>query len=114
MLTEPAPDPVPEPPADPLDVVVLVVPENVSTTRLVDVIAEMSARHGAAVLAVFPPGVDARTVRQIAAAGADHCVVAPRSTELFAHMQRARADARHRRGEVDPLDAFWRSRSVRR
>ena len=114
MLAEPVPNPIPEHPADPLDVVVLVVPENASATRLVDVIAEMSARHGAAVLVVFPAGVDTQTVRRFAAAGANHCVVAPRSTELYAHMQRARADARHRRGEDDPLDAFWRARSARR
>lgn len=125
MLTEPEANPGPEgspEPLDPLDVVVLVVPENASPARIVDVIAEAAARDHAAILVVLPRGADAQTVRRVAAAGANHCAIAPPSTEVFAHMQQARADARHRRRERrggariedDPLDALWRSRAASR
>jgi len=119
MLTEPASNAVPGVPADPLDVVVLVVPENASPARIIDVIAQASARDHTAVLVVLQRGTDAQTLRRITAAGANHCAIAPPSSEVFAHMQHARADARHRRREEhpaddDPLDALWRSRTARR
>ena len=121
MLTEPAPDPVNDGPADPLDVVVLVVPENASPARIIEVIAEASTHDHTAVLVLLPHSADLHTRRRLMAAGANHCAIAPRSTELFAHMQRARADARRRRRDDrtddrpddDPLDAWWRSRSAR-
>jgi hypothetical protein len=117
MLAEPAPNPVPDGPPDPFDVVVLVVPENASPARIIDVIAEASNRDHTAVLVVVPRGTDAETIHRLAAAGANHCTIAPPSTELFAHMQRARADARHRRTGShttdDLLDALWRNRAAR-
>jgi hypothetical protein len=116
MLTEPAPNPVTDGPADPLDVVVLVVPENASPSRIIEVIAEAATHDHTAVLVVLPNRADPRTRRRIMAAGANHCAIAPAPAELFAHMQRARADARRRRSgehaDDDPLDAFWRSRSA--
>src|SRR5262245_9273553 len=118
MLTEPAPNAAPDVPVDPLDVVVLVVPENASPTRVIDVIAQASTSDHTAVLVVLPLGTDPQLRRGIMAAGANHCAIAPPSDELFAHMERARADARHRRNDDtardDPLDVFWRSRSARR
>ena len=118
MLTEPASNPVPDGPLDPLDVVVLVVSENASPARIIDVIAEASSREHTAVLVVLPRGTDTRTMQRIVAAGANHCAIAPPSHEVFAHMQRARADARHRRGgehgDDDLLDALWRNRATRR
>jgi hypothetical protein len=117
MLAEPVPNEVPDRPLEPLDVIVLVIPENASPTRIVDVIAQASARDHTAVLVVLPHGTDAQTLRRITAAGANHCAIAPPSTELFAHMQEARADARQRRADRqiddDPLDALWRSRAAR-
>jgi hypothetical protein len=121
MLTEPASNPVPDGPPDPFDVVVLVVPENASPARIIDVIAEASSRDHTAVLVVLPRGTDLPTMERIVAAGANHCAIAPSSNELFAHMQRARADARHRRTgdrgdprDDDLLDALWRNRAARR
>jgi hypothetical protein len=132
MLTEPAPTPVPAEPADPLDVMVLVVPENASPARILDVIAQASTRDHTAILVVLPRGTDSQTLRRITAAGANHCAIAPAASDLFAHMQQARADPRHRRidhlradhGRADPrldgrssdelLDALWRSRAASR
>jgi hypothetical protein len=118
MLTEPASNAVPDVPADPLDVVVLVVPENASPARVIDVIAQASRRDHTAVLVVLPLGTDPQIRRGMRAAGANHCAIAPSANELFAHMEWARADARHRRDDDDedddPLDVFWRSRSARR
>jgi hypothetical protein len=117
MLTEPAANPLTDGPADPLDVVVLVVPENASPARIIEVIAEASTHDHTAVLVVLPGGADPRTQRRIMAAGANHCAIAPTSSELFAHMQQARADARRRRSgdspDADPLDVLWRRRCVR-
>jgi hypothetical protein len=118
MLTEPASSAVPDVPVDPLDVVVLVVPENASPARVIDVIAQASKRDHMAVLVVLPFGTDPQIGRGIRAAGANHCAIAPPSSELFAHMEMARADARHRRHDDhngdDPLDVFWRSWSAGR
>jgi len=117
MLTEPAENPTCDEPPEPLDVVVLVVPENASPIAIVDVIARASGRD-TAILVVLPRGFDEDARREIVAAGANHCAVAPSSAELFAHMQRARAEARHRRIDRriddDPLDALWRNRGARR
>jgi hypothetical protein len=118
MLTEPDANALVDVPADPLDVVVLVIPENASPARVIDVIAQASTRDHTAVLVVLPVGSDPQMRRGIRAAGANHCAIAPPSSELFAHMERARADARRRRegddAGDDPLDSFWRSRSARR
>jgi hypothetical protein len=96
----------------PMDVVVLVVPDQTGLSHeFVDAIAEMRARGDAAVLVVFPRVVDADVIRRAEAAGASHCVVAPTSEDLFRHIERARALRRHAVAEDDPLDAFWRARS---
>jgi hypothetical protein len=107
------PEPIDEPDAEPLDVVVLVVPDGDTPARLVDAITEITRNGTAAVLVVFPKGGDTETLRRIAAAGANYAS-APTSSEMFGHMQRARADARHRRSGDDPLDTLWRSRTRRR
>jgi hypothetical protein len=112
MLTDPEPKPIDESHAEPHDVVVLVVPDGDAPARLVDAITEITRNGTAAVLVVFPNGGDAETLRRVAAAGANYAS-APSSTELFGHMQRARADARHRRSTEDPLDTLWRSRTRR-
>src|SRR5689334_20145659 len=101
MLTEPATNALSDVPVDPLDVVVLVIPENASPARVIDVITQASTRDHTAVLVVLPAGTDPQMQRGIRAAGANHCAIAPPSSELFAHMERARADARHRRDDDD-------------
>jgi hypothetical protein len=58
MLTEPAPNPPLLGPKDPVNVVVLVVPENASPSRILDVITETSSCEHPAVLLVLPRGVD--------------------------------------------------------
>jgi hypothetical protein len=116
MLTESAANHASERSPDALDVVVLVVPENASPARLVDVVARAATRDHTALLVVLPHPTDSQTLSRITAAGANHCAIAPSPTELFDLMQRARADVRQRRrddcADDDPLDVLWRSRST--
>jgi hypothetical protein len=102
---------------EPMDVVVLVVPDQTGLSpEFLDAIAEVRSRGDAAVLVVFPRAVDADSVLRAEAAGANHCAVAPASAELFTHIERARALRRHAivEGADDPLDALWRARSQSR
>ena len=67
-----------------------------------------------AILVVLPKRFDDETVDRLRSAGADMCVVAPTSEELFTHVERARR--RHRKAcpartsSDDRLDALWRTR----
>jgi hypothetical protein len=98
----------------PIDVVVLVAPDQPGLSQqFVDALTTMKTRGAAAVLVVFPTVVDAEILQRASNAGADHCVVAPSSRDLFAHIERARSLRRHSDAEDDPLDAFWRTRSLR-
>ncbi|MDP9332420.1 MAG: hypothetical protein M3Q30_03785 [Actinomycetota bacterium] len=116
----PAPDsPAPDSPApdsidEPVDVIVLVAPDRADlSSQFVDTLSEMKARGSAAVLVVFPRVVDAEILQRATDAGATHCVVAPSSGELFAHIERARSLRRYAAAEDDRLDTFWRTRSHR-
>ena len=97
-----------------MDVVVLVVPDREGLSdEFVDAITEVHARGDAAVLVVFPRAVGADTVRRAEAAGANHSAVAPSPDDLFTHIERARSVRRHTLVDDDPLDVFWRNRSLR-
>ena len=99
---------------EPIDVVVLVAPDQGGLSQqFVDALATMKAQGAAAVLVVFPRFVDAEILQRASNAGADHCVVAPSSRELFSHIERARSLRRHADAGDDPLDTFWRARSHR-
>ena len=99
---------------DPIDVVVLVAPDQAGLSQqFVDVLATMKTDGGAAVLVVFPRVIDTEILERASTAGADHCVVAPSSRELFAHIERARSLRRRADDDDDPLDTFWRARSHR-
>lgn len=99
---------------EPIDVVVLVAPDQAGLSQqFVDALATMKTHGGAAVLVVFPRVVDAEILQRASSAGADHCVVAPSSRELFAHIERARSLRRQADADDDPLDTFWRTRSHR-
>jgi hypothetical protein len=99
---------------EPIDVVVLVAPDGAALPQqFVDALAAVKARDSAAVLVVFPRVVDAEILQRVADAGANHCVAAPSSGELFAHIERARSLRRYADTDDDPLDAFWRTRSRR-
>lgn len=100
----------------PMDVVVLVVPDQRSLSHeFVDAIADVRRRGDAAVLVVFPRVVDAGVILEAQAAGASHCVIAPSSEDLFKHIERARALRRRAVMEADPLDhtldTLWRART---
>lgn len=100
----------------PMDVVVLVVPDQRGLSReFVDAIADVRRRGDAAVLVVFPRLVDPDVILEAEAAGASHCVVAPTSDDLFKHIERARALRRRAVMEADPLDrtldTLWRART---
>ena len=114
-IRQPGAEPLDEP-NEPMDVVVLVAPDQVGLSQqFVDAIAQMKTRGAAAVLVVFPSVVDAETLQLVTDAGANHCVVAPTSGELFGHIERARSIRRQVVAtEDDPLDIFWRTRSRRR
>jgi hypothetical protein len=99
---------------EPMDVVVLVVPDRTGLSpEFLDAIAEVRGRGDAAVLVVFPRAVGADAVLRAEAAGASHCAVAPASADLFTHIERARTLRRNAIVEDadDPLDALWRARS---
>jgi hypothetical protein len=99
---------------EPMDVVVLVVPDQTGLSpEFLDAIAEVRARGDAAVLVVFPRAVGADAVSQAEAAGASHCAVAPASADLFSHIERARTLRRNAIVDDgdDPLDTLWRARS---
>jgi hypothetical protein len=99
---------------EPVDVVVLVAPDQDGLSQqFVDALAAMKTQGAAAVLVVYPRFVDAETLRRASNAGADHCVVAPSSRELFSHIERARSLRRQADAGDDPLDTFWRARSHR-
>jgi hypothetical protein len=88
MLTETAPNQACDGSPDPLDVVVLVVPQNASPAQIIDVITRASTRDHTAVLVVLP------------------------------HRSNAGTPARRRDDSADDdddrLDALWRSRCTRR
>jgi hypothetical protein len=102
---------------EPMDVVVLVVPDQSGLSpEFLEAIAEVRSRGDAAVLVVFPRAVGADAVLRAEAAGANHCAVAPASDELFTHIERARTLRRNTIVDAgaldsDPLDILWRTRS---
>ena len=97
---------------EPMDVVVLVVPNQTGLSpEFLEAISEVRNRGDAAVLVVFPRTVGADVVLRAEAAGANHCAVAPASADLFTHIERARALRRRAIVENDPLDTLWRARS---
>ena len=114
MLVEHSiPDSIDELINEPIDVVVLVAPDQACLSQqFVDALAMMKTHGRAAVLVIFPRVVEAEILARASNAGADHCVVAPSSRDLFAHIERARSLRRHSDAEDDPLDTFWRTRSL--
>jgi response regulator RpfG family c-di-GMP phosphodiesterase len=112
-------------PDAPLDVIVLVAPSrSTSGDQFLHTIAELKSAGRAAILVVFPHLADTQTLSEASAAGADLCVVAPTSDELFPSIERARSvhrttsrtgtgstrDRNCRRGD-ELLDTLWRKRS---
>jgi hypothetical protein len=103
----------PQQPSEAIDVVMLFAPRVPPRDQFEHSVAEWRSA-GRAVLVVLPCSVDADGLQRLVAAGADLCVVAPTSAELFSHVERARClhrRASHRDDEV--LDTFWRTRSDR-
>ncbi len=88
-----------------INVVVLFAPRGGPLAPFERSVAEWSLR-GRAVLVVLPRAVDAETLARLAALGADLCVIAPTSTELFASVEQARSIHR-RRGAEPPTVAPW-------
>jgi hypothetical protein len=111
----------------PIDVIVLIAPaRSTSYDQFLRTIAELKAGGRAAVLVVLPQLADAETLQRVATAGADVCVVAPTSDDLFPFIERARsvhrdasrnANASTRRQNCrrndELLDTLWRKRSHR-
>jgi hypothetical protein len=110
----------------PTDVIVLIAPSSTSCEQLLRTIAELKSGGRAAVLVVFPHLADTETVTRASTAGADLCVVAPTSGDLFSCIERARAvhrlasrdgtaSTRHQncRRSDEVLDTLWRKRSHR-
>ena len=99
------------------DVIVFLAPSRSrACSRLLHAIAEIKSGGRAAVLVVFTHEVDDSIRRRFMAAGADLCVVAPASEDLYGHIQRARAlhtarDADRARTDDGLLDALWSRRS---
>lgn len=115
-------------PDAPLDVIVLVAPSRRPPgDQFLRTIAELKSAGRAAILVVFAHVADTETLAQASAAGADLCVVAPTSDELFPSIERARSvhritsrsgtastrDRNCRRGD-ELLDTLWRKRSQRK
>ena len=100
------------------DVIVFLAPaRGRACNRLLRAISDIKADGRAAVLVVFTREVDDVVRARFLAAGADLCVVAPASDDLFGHIQRARAlyrarDAARARTDDDLLDALWSRRSA--
>lgn len=110
-----------------IDVVVLSAPREGPLDEFACAVAEWRAL-GRAVLVVLAQEVDAGTREQLAAAGADLCVVRARPADLFTLVERARrlhrgasrrapanrSDAElDTRSNDDALDAYWRRRAAR-
>jgi response regulator RpfG family c-di-GMP phosphodiesterase len=115
-------------PADePIDVIVLIAPSpSTSRDQFLRTIAELKSDGRTAVVVVFPHFADTETLARVSTAGADLCVVAPTSHDLFACMERARslhrlasrdgsASTRRQncRRNDELLDTLWKKRSHR-
>jgi hypothetical protein len=86
MLTEPAPNQSFDGEPDPLDIVVLAVPESASPAQVIDLVARAATRDHATVLVVLPRRTDPERL----------------------HRRRDYSD-----DDDDRLDAMWRSRCIR-
>jgi len=114
-------------PDAPLDVIVLIAPSRgAPADQFLRTIAELKSAGRAAVLVILPHVADTATLVQASAAGADLCVVAPTSDELFPSIERARSVHRSNSREGSPatrrkncrrsdelLDTLWKKRSHR-
>jgi hypothetical protein len=78
---------------DGVDVVTLFAPRDLSRDDFEQSVAEWTSPHRA-VLVVLQCDIGADALARLASAGADLCVVAPTSTELFTHVERARRNHR--------------------
>lgn len=96
-----------------IEVITLFAPLNCPSEEFEQSVEEWRSTDRA-ILVVLPNKVDDETVDRLRSAGADLCVVAPTSEELFTHVERARR--RHRKAcpartsSDDRLDALWRTR----
>ena len=96
-----------------IDVVTLFAPRRLPDADFERSIADWSTPNRA-VLVVLADGLDERALDRLHLVGADLCVVAPSSEELFTHVERARGRHRMlRTGRTirdEQLDTLWRER----